>query len=395
MSAITVFYSMTMERFENRIFCVGAFGRFVDELSKQYDTVYLCAPVRDLAAPKDEYSLQSGNIILQAMPPYNSIVSSLRYAKEAHRALREYVHKWERLYIRFPSPFSLYAFSLAKRRNLPVFMHLVGDTRKVVEQGSKFNAIIRIAAQAYLAWAERALRHMIRHANHTLANGKDMRRFYRDCGHNVTEIRTSTFSEDEIFVRNSACSSSSILRLIYVGFLRHEKGLEYLIKALPATEHAVGKKVVLDIVGNGEIEDELKEMVISFGLQGSVNFCGYIPMGDRLSRLYRQADIFVLPSVSEGTPRVLLEAMANGLPVIATRVGGIPFTVEDGLNGLLIEPKDCEAIVGAVNGIAGDQALRAKIVAGGYQTARENTLEQHVWQVGEIIRNYSQGGGNS
>ena len=394
MSEITVFYSMTMERFEGRIFCVGAFGRFVDELSKQYDTVYLCAPVRDLAAPKDEYSLQSNNIILQAMPPYNSIISSLRYVKEAHQALRQYVSQWERLYIRYPSPFSLYAFRLAKSRRLPVFMHLVGDTRKVVEQGSKFNIIARMAARVYLAWAERTLRYMIRHANHTLANGEDMQRFYRNCAAKVTEIRTSTFKEDEIFVRDSVCGDASILRLIYVGFLRHEKGLEYLINALPAVERVVGRKVVLDIVGNGELEDELKELVMCLSLQDRVNFPGYIPMGDRLTHLYRQADIFILPSVSEGTPRVLLEAMANGLPVVATRVGGIPFTVRDGFNGLLIAPKDCEAIVGAINRFDGDQALRARIVAGGYQTARQNTLESHVQQVSATIRNYAQDGGN-
>jgi glycosyltransferase involved in cell wall biosynthesis len=236
---------------------------------------------------------------------------------------------------------------------------------------------------------------MIRYANHTLANGKDMRRFYTGCSHKVTEIRTSTFKEDEIFIRDSACCNASILRLIYVGFLRHEKGLEYLINSVPAVDRAVGKKTVLDIVGNGEIEAELRDLVTSLDLQDRVNFLGYIPMGDRLSALYQQADIFVLPSVSEGTPRVLLEAMANGLPVIATRVGGIPFTIEDGGNGLLIEPKDSEAIVAAVARIAIDQALRARITEGGYQTARQNTLEQHVRQVFEIISDYSQGGGNS
>jgi glycosyltransferase involved in cell wall biosynthesis len=99
------------------------------------------------------------------------------------------------------------------------------------------------------------------------------------------------------------------------------------------------------IVGGGRRIDEIKALAASLGLAGEVHFLG---TRRDVPDLLNAMDIFVLPSYSEGVSLALLEAMAAGLPVIATAVGGLPEVVTDGENGLLIPPRDAEALATAL-----------------------------------------------
>jgi glycosyltransferase involved in cell wall biosynthesis len=99
------------------------------------------------------------------------------------------------------------------------------------------------------------------------------------------------------------------------------------------------------IVGGGRRIDEIKALAASLGLDGEVHFLG---TRRDVPDLLNAMDIFVLPSYSEGVSLALLEAMAAGLPVIATAVGGLPEVVTDGENGLLIPPRDAEALATAL-----------------------------------------------
>ena len=84
-----------------------------------------------------------------------------------------------------------------------------------------------------------------------------------------------------------------------------------------------------------------------------------------LFELYRSHDVFVLPSLSEGTPRTLVEARAFGCPVVATRVGGIPSSVQHGVNGLLVPPNDSQGLASAVERVLSEEPLRLKLIAEG------------------------------
>ncbi len=112
------------------------------------------------------------------------------------------------------------------------------------------------------------------------------------------------------------------------------------------------------IIGGGRREAEMRQLAQELGLAGRVHFLGQRPdIPDLLGAL----DIFVLPSHSEGVSLALLEAMAAGLPVIATAVGGLPEVVTDGVNGLLIPPQDPEALAQALARLLDDPALAKKL----------------------------------
>jgi glycosyltransferase involved in cell wall biosynthesis len=107
------------------------------------------------------------------------------------------------------------------------------------------------------------------------------------------------------------------------------------------------------IVGGGRREAEMRELAADLGLAGQAHFLG---QRQDVPDLLKAMDIFVLPSYSEGLSLALLEAMAAGLPVIATAVGGTPEVVTDGVTGLLVPPRDPEALAGALERLLADPA---------------------------------------
>jgi glycosyltransferase involved in cell wall biosynthesis len=152
-----------------------------------------------------------------------------------------------------------------------------------------------------------------------------------------------------------------------------------LPKAL-ATLVANGDDVVIDIVGPpvgrpGEMEQQaIEQEAARLGVASRLRFRGAIAL-EALLPLYREYDLFVLPTLpGEGIPRVLLEAMASGLPVVTTNVAGIPSLVTSEVNGLLVEPA-AEAVAAAMARVIGDAPLRRGLIARGYETASGFTLE--------------------
>jgi glycosyltransferase involved in cell wall biosynthesis len=203
---------------------------------------------------------------------------------------------------------------------------------------------------------------------------------HRRQGAAVIETKTTTIAASEINSRQDTCAHSPI-RLLTVSRIDPRKGLTTLPDAV-ARLRASGHDVTLDIVGpsvgqTGEIERAaIERAAIERGVGDRVRCIGPVPL-DRLMPLYRDYDLFVLPTgPGEGIPRVLLEAMAGGLPVIATRIAGIPSLVTDERNGLLLESANSAAVADAAGRLIADPGLRQRIIRNGYETARAFTLEQ-------------------
>jgi glycosyltransferase involved in cell wall biosynthesis len=130
------------------------------------------------------------------------------------------------------------------------------------------------------------------------------------------------------------------------------------------------------LVGDGELRGELEAQARRLGLAPHVRFAGW---RDNVAEVLALADVFVLPSESEGFGRVLVEAMAMGRPVVATNVGGIPDIVLDGETGLLVEPADPAALASAVGALLDEPARAARLGAAGRARAESTfSLGAHV-----------------
>lgn len=149
------------------------------------------------------------------------------------------------------------------------------------------------------------------------------------------------------------------LRMVYCGRLVGGKGLEELATGLSAARRQ-GVDATLTIVGSGTDEGRLRALTAQLRLDDVVTFAG-AAHGEEKADLLRQADVFLLPSYSEGLPFALLEAMAAGNAVIATRVGAIPDVVVPGIHGMLVPPRDATALADAIVCMARDHAALARM----------------------------------
>jgi glycosyltransferase involved in cell wall biosynthesis len=135
-------------------------------------------------------------------------------------------------------------------------------------------------------------------------------------------------------------------RLLTVAALADKKGHAYLLQALAQLRADGATPVTLDLVGDGEEREPLERLTRALGIEDIVRFVGEQPK-ERVAEMMREADLFVLPSLYENLPCVLIEATASGLPCVATSVGGVPEIV-DSDNGVLCPPRDAAALAGAI-----------------------------------------------
>lgn len=153
------------------------------------------------------------------------------------------------------------------------------------------------------------------------------------------------------------------VQVIAVGRLSPEKGQSGLLDAMEMV-HRRGIPVTLTLVGDGPEGEALRAQVTRQGIGSVVRFVGRQDERATLA-LIAAADMLVLPSFMEGLPVVLMEAMALGVPVIATRVAGIPELVRDEVSGLLFDPADWVGLADAITRLAADQPLRRRLAAKG------------------------------
>lgn len=185
-------------------------------------------------------------------------------------------------------------------------------------------------------------------------------------------VDTERFNPDSIPVeldeqyQKQFDTSSDRLLLGFVGGLQPYKGLDEFAAALDD----IKAECHLVIAGDGPERTRLER---AFGDRAT--FLGAVPY-EQIPAFYRRIDVLVLPSHTEGLPRVVLEAQATATPLIATRVGGLPEVVEDGETGLLVEPRSPEQLAMAIDKLSSDAALRSQLGEDG----RRAVVESYRWE---------------
>jgi glycosyltransferase involved in cell wall biosynthesis len=355
----------------------GSFARYVDSLAPYFDAIDICAPAF-ATPPAGGTRVRAGNVRLTPLPFFPGPRQFYPMLPAVYSRLRRWVDGCDAVHLRVPTPAAVFAFRLARSRKRPIFLLVVGDYR-ALQPHLPYRGVKKALFAAYVAFEERALSYMTRHAL-TFVNGAALRKKHEHTGARVYETKTTTLQESDIGGRSDSCQSAS-LRLLTVSRIDPRKGLRELPAAVAALVDS-GIDATLDIVGSpiGLIGEEEGRAILAeaarHNVQDRVTLRGAVPL-DALMKLYREYDVFVLPTrPGEGIPRVLLEAMANGLPIVTSDVSGIGSLIVNGQNGLLLDDAGAPAIANAVRLLAETPDVRRRIIRQGYDTARAHTLER-------------------
>jgi glycosyltransferase involved in cell wall biosynthesis len=196
-------------------------------------------------------------------------------------------------------------------------------------------------------------------------------------GLNEHKLDIIPFGVDTSFYKPlNMVKDEKIFQILSVGYLIERKGFMYLISAVKEVikDH---ENVRLKIVGTGPQEQQIRNHISKINLEKYVEIIGNIT-DDELLKLYNSSDIFVLPSIidsqgnTEGLGVVLIEAMACGLPVIGSDIGGIPDIISDGETGLLVPQKEIHELSIAIKKFIENQDLKEKIANNGYYMVKNN-----------------------
>lgn len=145
------------------------------------------------------------------------------------------------------------------------------------------------------------------------------------------------------------------------------KGLEYLIETVRILKSLIhNSKFIILIIGDGQERSNIESQIKNYGLEKEIILLGQIPEAFKYMKAF---DIFVLPSIKEGFPWVILEAMAAKVPIVATDVGAMPEIIENDKNGILVEPKSPEQLAEAIKYLLENERIRREFALQAHQTA--------------------------
>lgn len=209
----------------------------------------------------------------------------------------------------------------------------------------------------------------------------------------ATRIVTNAIATEQLLeIGRRRTYDADIVNLLFVGWLDREKGIaEFLdaVRTLSAT-----RKFVVTLVGEGNMTTEAQRFIECHDLGQHIALRGWRQDGELLAE-YRSADVFVLPSWSEGLPNAMLEAMSTGLPVVVSAVGNIPDAVDDDMTGLLVPPRDVDALQTALARVIDDADLRRRIGSAAQMVAAdrfavEPVVDALVAAIHETIERFDQ-----
>lgn len=174
-------------------------------------------------------------------------------------------------------------------------------------------------------------------------------------------------------------------QVFFAGRLSWEKGADYMINAWPKVLRKFPEAKLVQ-VGDGPMREELLKLIKKLGIGNSVELKPTRPHSEYIKE-FKKAEIMVCPSLAEGLGIAFIEAQACGTPVIGTNVGGIPDVIQDGENGLLIEPKNSDAIAAAIIKLLNDKELANRLCSRALETVKKFDWENIVKQFDGIYQN--------
>ena len=360
------------------IYMQAASGRVAEALAKHFDSVCMCARVVHDAPPAPfDSPLDAPNLELVPQPFWSTTAGSLIHLFGITRAYIRTCRRADVLFVRGGSPCTAMLYFCAAVCRKPICHWIVSDPVTLLRTHTRRGFILDTFALLY-ALQDRLFTRLGRWVtNGTLiCNGSDVARAH--ASPRTVEVVSSTIRESEFFSRTDTCQGP-VVRILFVGFLRPEKGIEYLLEAVSQLNPDVPWE--LEIVGPRQFPDyckKLDDIAAARGIHTRIRWTGYVPNGKPLFDRMRAADVFVLPTLSEGTPHVLVEARANGLPCISTNVGGVPTTVTHGYDALLVPPKNAPALARAMGRVICNANLRRMLIRNGLMEARKQTLDRFI-----------------
>lgn len=365
----------------------GYLAVFVDSLAREVDHLTLFLHEEDFNNKDADTPLLEKNI---AWVNLGKKTSAWRRSFFFRNVLSPKVAEFEKvdiLLIRCPSPLAPYFNKVGIKKTRLAYL-VVGDYGEGAKHW-KANSLRHLLIKYYLQWNDAALKKAVG-GQLVFINSAILYETYKQKTSNIHLVRTTTLSASD-FWKKTQFEIFAPAKIAYIGRFDLQKGLMELVEAVSIL---INKGILVELHMTGwdassekKVEKTLLRYATHLGVNSFLFWNGKKRVGEELNQMYRDADLYLLPSYHEGFPRTIWEAMANSCPVIATKVGSIPDYLEHGKHAWLIEPRSIDAIAEAIQYLIENYDVRQKLIKHGYALAMENTLEVQTKNLVDILKN--------
>ena len=348
----------------------GFARRFWSRYLATFSRVRVLARVQDVAERDPRWLRVDGDgVEVAGVPYYVGPREYLRRCLDVERAVRAAVasHPRDAVILRVPGTIGYSAARALRAARRPFALEVVSDPFDVFAPGAS-DARLR---PFFRWWFTARLRELCAAATTTLyVTSAALQRRYPPAPGTRSFGASDVEASEECFAsapRPADVPAGRPFRIVHVGTLAAlYKSPDVLIEAA-AVSAANGLDLELVMIGDGRLRGELEQLAERRGIRDRVRFTGHLPSGDAVRRELDQGDLFVLPSRQEGMPRALIEAMARGLPCLASAVGGIP----ELLPASALVPADARALADRIRAVARDPAWRGEMARRNLSRARD------------------------
>lgn len=381
-------YHNTLKVKNGKLHVPGYIGVFIDSLADNCNTLYLfCEEQNKEESTEEDYELRAPNIKWVNLGTKSTFYHRVLFPQKKVRTINNHARDIDVLLIRTPTPLAPFIWKNLYT-HIPIYPLLVGnyiDGLKDLKQPYLRKIAIILVTRYY----QHKQNQMISKSK-IFVNSIKLKEQYEKLAKEITTIKTTTLDNKSFFYRDDTCLSS-IIRVLYTGRINNQKGLRELIQAVGELKHLFNLEIHIvgwEDSGRSDYSDSLKIMAKELGIENRLFLHGKKNIGEELNAFYRSADIYAIPSYHEGFPRTIWEAMANSLPVIATKVGSIPHYLKHKEHAYLVNAKSVSEIKDALIELICDGNLRKNIINKAYEYAHEITLEKQTTLLIEGIKNY-------
>jgi glycosyltransferase involved in cell wall biosynthesis len=299
---------------------------YLNEIVKYYDSVCLLSPVLMNQTAKENGLVSIScfaNVSVIELPNASSYVHTIPHFFKYVKAYKN-LAKYDVAYARYPIPFGWLQKVFMKGSKK--IIHFVGDPIDTIRSNPNINRLKKFILIAFFMPEHLMYMWACRGAS-VYTNGFHIAQKLHKYKIACKAMISSTLNESDFYFDENKTRIGVAPKVLSVGYLRKAKGVETIIKGF-AIFQELYPKACLTIVGSGESESELKQLISDLNVV-NVLFAGHVDDRNQLNNFFRSHDIFAFGSLSEGSPRVILEAMANGINVVSTPVGSLPYTFEN------------------------------------------------------------------
>ncbi len=342
----------------------GFWQRYLDV----FDQVRVVGRVREVSQVDPTWKRADGpGVSFAAVPFFLGPAQYLRRRPQVRRAARDAIRLEDAAILRVPGTLATCLEGVVWRQGKPIAVEVIADPYEVFAAGN-----VRTPFRPFFRWwFRRGVRRQCARARAAAyVTARTLQRRYPAGADAYVTSYSSIDLTSEAFVPKPrpVKTASKRFNLLLIGSLEQlYKAPDVLIKAVTAAVQR-GLDLRLTIVGDGKHRPELEALALACGMEQRVRFTGNLPAGDPVRAELDRADLFVLPSRTEGLPRALLEAMARGLPCLGSEVGGI---VELLSLPELVKPADVQALAAKMKEVLTDPDRLARLSAYNLEKARE------------------------